>query len=189
MKYVVKPAVTLFVTAVIVIALLSVVHGLTATPIETQRYVTQRAAMLEVMPQASRFVEIDISELKSGNIVAAYEGLLYPGRVGYVIQLAPEGYSGKIDMLVGISTGEEKKITGMRVIRHTETPGLGALAVRPEFYRKFEDRRLVPLSVVRTSPDKDEIDAITSATITTRAITYAVNEAMLWYTEMEGRLR
>jgi len=110
-----------------------------------------------------------------------YEGVGGDGeKAGYVVALSPEGYSGKIDMMVGISSAGET-VTGMRVLRHTETPGLGAMAVRESFYGKFDGRSLTPLTVVKSAPGENEIDAITSATITTRAITGAVNEAITWY--------
>jgi electron transport complex protein RnfG len=70
-------------------------------------------------------------------------------------------------------------------MKHTETPGLGSLATQESFYRKFDNRNLVPVKVVRTAgtagAGEDEIVAITSATITTRAITNAVNEAIEWF--------
>jgi electron transport complex protein RnfG len=83
-------------------------------------------------------------------------------------------------MMVGISKAEEK-ITGMRVVKHSETPGLGALAVNQSFYSQFDGRKLSPLRVVRTSPGENDIEAITAATITTRAVTNAVNLAIEWY--------
>ncbi|MCL2233439.1 MAG: FMN-binding protein, partial [Treponema sp.] len=100
--------------------------------------------------------------------------------LGYVLALSPVGYSGNIDLMVGISARDEK-ITGVRILRHSETPGLGALAARESFYRRFDNRPLIPLTVVRSSPGEHEISAITSSTITTRAITNAVNEAINWY--------
>ena len=188
MMYIIKPAATLFITAAITIAALSVVHTLTLEPIETQKRKTQEAAMREVLPGAGEYREIPAE--KSGSIVAVYEGR--PGGkgssgslVGYVVQLAPEGYSGAIDLIAGISV-PDKKITGVRVLRHSETPGLGALAVKEDFYRRYDGKELLPLGVVRASPGEQEIQAITSATITTRAITRAVNEAIAWYHAQGG---
>jgi len=177
-SHVVRPALTLFITAVLVIALLGGVHALTFHPIERQKRRTQEAAMREVLPGASEYREMQT--VKSGSISAVYEGLDGDSVAGFVVELSPKGYSGHIDLIVGISASD-KKITGIRVLRHTETPGLGALAVSADFYRRYDNRELVPLGVVRTSPGRNEIQAITSATITTRAITNAVNEAIAWY--------
>ena len=184
MKYIVKPAITLLITAVITVAALSVVYNLTLEPIERQKFKTQETAMREILPRATEYREMQIE--KTGSIVSVYEGL-YASQaltdsvtVGYVLLLSPEGYSGKIDIIVGIAIPYER-ITGIRIIRHSETPGLGALAVKRNFFGQFDSRYIIPLSVVRSSPGENEIQAITSSTITSRAITYAVNEAMEWY--------
>jgi electron transport complex protein RnfG len=184
MSYIIRPAVTLFITAVITIAALSVVYNYTLEPIQVQRFRKQEAAMSAVLPQASDFREIPAE--KSGSIVAIYEALNGGVLAGYVVALSPSGYSGNIDLMVGISLPDER-ISGMRVVRHSETPGLGALATREDFYRRFDNRALVPLAVVRTTPGEHEISAITSSTITSRAITNAVNEAIEWYRSGGGR--
>ena len=181
LKYVLKPALTLFLTSAVVITALSVANNLTTEPIERQKRKTQEAAMREVLP-ASEYRELKVE--KTGSIVAVYEGRQSETDgnqlAGYVIQLSPEGYSGNIDLLTGISVPDEK-ISGMRVLRHSETPGLGALAVKENFYQRYDNRDLIPLGVARSSPGENDIAAITSATITTRAITNAVNEAIEWY--------
>ncbi|MCL2440133.1 MAG: RnfABCDGE type electron transport complex subunit G [Treponema sp.] len=184
MKFIIKPASTLFITAVITVAVLSVVYNLTLEPIENQKRRTQETVMREILPRATEYHEIETE--KTGSITAVYEGYFSSDAlddkvlVGYVIQLSPEGYSGKIDLVVGINRGIGK-ISGMRVLSHTETPGLGALAVKENFYNRYESMPLMPLTVVRNNPGEYEIQAITSATITTRAITNAVNEAIEWY--------
>lgn len=177
-KYVLKPAATLFITAVITVVALSLVYNFTLEPIEKQKRKTQETAMKEVLPGAVEYRAVQ--EETVGSIVAIYEGWYNNDLKGYVVQLSPEGYSGKIDMIVGISL-PNRQITGMRVLRHTETPGLGAQAVKEDFFRRYNNKELVPLKVVRASPGENEIQAITSATITTRAITNAVNEAIKWY--------
>jgi len=185
LKYIVRPSLTLFITSVLVIAGLSFVYDFTREPIAIQQRRAKDAAMRAVLPQASDFRPAQ-PQVTSGNIVAIYEAFDSSGLVGYVVQLAPKGYSGPIDLMVGVCV-TEKKVTGMRILRHTETPGLGAQAVKEDFYRRFDNRALVPLSVVRSSPGEHDISAITSSTITTRAITGAVNEAIQWYLTTSGQ--
>ena len=186
MNYIIKPAATLFFTAVITIAAVSVVYNLTLEPIERQARRTRETTMRAVLPAAADFRELVVERgggttaSKAGNIVAVFEGSSGGLLLGYIVALSPVGYSGNIDLMVGISARDEM-ITGVRILRHSETPGLGALAARESFYRRFDNRPLVPLSVVRTSPGEHEISAITSSTITTQAITNAVNEAINWY--------
>jgi len=178
MKYILKPSITLLLTAVITVAALSFVHEITLKPIEEQKRKSREMAMKEVMPRATSFNEIQVN--MSGSMTAVFEGLLDDITVGYVVQLSPEGYSGKINLIVGISVLTET-LLGMRVIQHTETPGLGALAVKSNFYTQYDSRTLSPLRVVKSSPGEHDIQVITSATITTVAITKAVNEAMEWF--------
>lgn len=175
MKHVTKPALILFLIAAIVTSLLSLVHAVTLEPIAEQAKRTQEKTMREVLPQATEFGELSIRSPE--NVVAAFAGRADGERIGYVIELAPEGYSGKINMMVGIST-VDNVITGMRVLKHTETPGLGALATKEKFYSQYDNRPLSPITVVKAGAREGEIDAMTSATITTKAITDAVNEAI-----------
>lgn len=179
MKHIVKSALSLFLITASATALLGLVRSLTLEPIEIQRKKTQERTMTEVLPEASAFREITFE--KSGSIARILEGARAGEVKGYVIELIPVGYAGPINMMVGISK-TDNKITGMRVLKHSETPGLGALAVKEKFYSKFNGKELVPLKTVRTSSgDRGEIEAITASTITSRAVTNAVNEAIEWY--------
>ncbi|MCL2211674.1 MAG: RnfABCDGE type electron transport complex subunit G [Treponema sp.] len=189
MRYILRPAVTLFITAAVVVALLSFVHTYTLEPIEKQKFKKQEAAMKVIMPRAAEFKEIHVE--KTGSITGVYEAIYSSDvlddkvLVGYIVQLSPEGYSGKIDLIVGISSSENI-IKGIRVLNQTETPGLGANSVKEKFYSQYNNRDITPLGVVRNSPGEHDIQAITSSTITTRAITNAVNEAIEWYLGITG---
>jgi len=178
MNYIIKPAASLFFAAVITVAALSFVYNKTYEAIEKQKYKAQEEAMKELLPKVSGFKEIQTEF--TGSIRAVYGGYQDNGvMTGYILKLSPAGYSGEIDFLAGVSI-EDKKITGIRILRHSETPGLGALAVKENFYGQFAGHDLSPLKVTKSSPGKDEIQAITSATITSRAVTNAVNEAIEW---------
>jgi electron transport complex protein RnfG len=179
MKEMIKPAFALFIITAISTALLGYARNLTLEPAEIQRKKVQERTLKEVLPQAASFTEIPAA--KKGSIEKIYEGKSGGETVGYVIELAPVGYSGAINMMVGISK-TESKVIGMRVLKHSETPGLGANAVKESFHRQFNNKNLVELIVVKTSArSHEEIEAITASTITTRAITNAVNEAIAWY--------
>jgi electron transport complex protein RnfG len=188
MKHILKPALSLFIIAAVCTTMLSLVRDITLEPIQNQRKKTQENTMKAVLNEATEFRELghpsDVLTTKSGSIVSIYEGSSRGEVVGYVVELSPSGYSGEIYMMVGISS-VKSEITGMRVIRHSETPGLGALAVKESFYSKYDGKKLVPLNVVRVSPGANDIEAITAATITSRAITNAVNEAIEWYKNYE----
>jgi electron transport complex protein RnfG len=183
MNYIIKPAASLFIAAAVTVAALSFVYNKTYEAIEKQKNKVQEEAMKELLPKADNFKELQAEF--TGSIRAVYEGYYETEKsdnrvvVGYIFKLSPSGYSGEIDFLAGVSM-DDKQITGIRILRHSETPGLGALAVKEDFYGQFNGRALSPLKVSKSSPGRDEIQAITSATITSRAITNAVNEAVEW---------
>ncbi len=97
--------------------------------------------------------------------------------------IAPDGYSGRIHLLVGIYV--DGSIAGVRVIRHAETPGLGdAIEIRKSpWIRGFEGRSLENPVLARWAVRRDggDFDQLTGATITPRAIVEAVKNTLLYY--------
>lgn len=97
--------------------------------------------------------------------------------------VAPDGYSGRIRLLVGISA--EGVITGVRVVSHKETPGLGDAieAERSDWILSFDGRSLEDPPAARWAVRKDGgvFDALTGATITPRAVVKAVRNALLYF--------
>ncbi len=97
--------------------------------------------------------------------------------------IAPDGYSGRIHLLVGIYV--DGSIAGVRVIRHAETPGLGdAIEIRKSpWIRGFEGRSLENPALARWAVRRDggDFDQLTGATITPRAIVGAVKNTLLYY--------
>ena len=178
MKHIIKPAFSLFFIAAITTGALSLVHSLTLEPIRNQHRITMERTLAEVLPRADSFREIEAA--LSGNIVRIFEGTRGGDKTGYVVELASGGYSGPINVMVGISS-EENNIAGMRILRHSETPGLGSNIAGANFFNRFNGLGLNQLRVVKSSPGAGEIEAITSATISTNAVVNAVNEAVEWY--------
>ncbi|MCL2602699.1 MAG: RnfABCDGE type electron transport complex subunit G [Treponema sp.] len=188
MNYLLKPSITLFVTAVVSIAVISVAHRSTLEPIQQQLKRSQETALAAVLPQADSFedLKLDVETIGLIKITAVFEGFSGGEKVGYVLSVSSPGYSGSIDLMVGISYPEET-IAGIWIVRHSETPGLGARAQNPSFYERYINRPLVRLGVVRSSPGENDVVALTSSTITTRAVTDAVNEAIGWYNRRAGK--
>ena len=93
--------------------------------------------------------------------------------VGYVFQTEAKGYGGAVKVMTGISA--DGQITGIVILEHSETPGLGANAEKG-------------ITLVKNkAPSDGEIEAMTGASITSRAVTNAVNEAITKYnTVKEG---
>src|SRR3712207_8052036 len=83
-------------------------------------------------------------------------------------------------MMVGITT--DGKVSGIKILSHSETPGLGANAETPQFSGQYKDKPAKELEVVKGTASADnQIAAITGATITSKAVTKGVNEAIEFY--------
>ncbi len=144
-------------------ALLGTAYVLTEQKIEEQQEIILQQNLKQVLPEAERFEE------KDDYYVATNDGEI----VGYAALSTGSGYGGPITVLVGIDL--ENTITGVRIMKQTETPGLGANAVNPEFYSQFNN---ITQEEVKLARDGGRIDAITGATITTDAIIDAVRQAL-----------
>ncbi len=91
--------------------------------------------------------------------------------IGYAFIAKGKGYSGTIKTMVGMY--KNGTISGVNIIRQSETPGLGARIAEPDFTNQFSSKRIED---VRLRGDGGVIDAITGATISSRAITDIVRE-------------
>lgn len=171
----------LIVTAIAGLSL-GVAYAVTKEPIAQQAVIANNNAMREVLPKAESFKKSSAAIPQGSIIKEVNEGYSGSNLVGYTIKVTPKGFGGIIEMVVGISS--DHKVSGIKILSHSETPGLGANAPSPKFSGQFKDKSIAaPLEVVKTGAAKDnQIDAITGATITSRAVTSGVNEAINFYT-------
>lgn len=104
--------------------------------------------------------------------------------------IAPNGYSGKIKLLIGIFA--DGSVSGVRVISHKETPGLGDKIdeKKANWIFKFNNRSLKNPAENRWSVKKDggEFDQFTGATITPRAVVSAIKNALLYFEKNRDQL-
>lgn len=191
--------VLVIVTFVAVLAL-AVVNQVTREPIH-QAEINARAKVYEaVYPDAQGFDEIEDTEgllEKSASVLenAGYSGCTINdvlsvkngGSIaGYVIAAtSPSGYGGDVQIAVGITS--DGKLTGFDVISHSETAGLGSKCAEPDFTSQFTGKTAAVLEYTKTGASADnEIDAVSGATITTNAVTEAVNAAIVFYQDSFG---
>jgi len=101
--------------------------------------------------------------------------------LGYAVRVETQGYGGTITLLVGLSEDLET-IIGIEVVEHVETPGLGGEITTGEFQRQFAgldaDEPVSYVKNVEPDPDANEIQAISGATITSRAVTSGINRTL-----------
>ena len=111
----------------------------------------------------------------SVEIVSAYKMTKDGQDAGYCVEVAPTGFGGGVDTMVGISA--DGTITGISVISaSSETPGLGARCTEAEFMDQFADQPAD--GSVAVEKDGGSIVALTGATITSRAVAEGVNAAV-----------
>jgi len=190
MKEIIRNGLILFAITIIAGTLLGLTNEITKEPIiEAQKAKTQEA-LANVFENATFGDEIVIDEALVPNypfVTGYYEATINNELAGYAFTVVTsEGYGGNINFIVGISI--DGHITGIDIIKQAETPGLGAKAAEPEFKNQFTDKKTEPLTVVKNdSPGDLEISAISAATITSRAVTNAVNQVITYYnTELIG---
>ena len=172
-KSVLAPAAVLFAICVVVAAALAGTNALTRDRIAQAAAQKAEESRMVVLPGAESFEE------KDGH----YAGMAGGQAVGYVFETESKGYGGTVKVMTGIST--EGEITGVVVLSHSETPGLGANAEKESFREQFKQpaaNLAGGLSVIKfQAPQKGEIQAMTGATITSTAVTNAVNSAIEMY--------
>ena len=102
------------------------------------------------------------------------------GDTGYVITTTDkDGFGGNIQITVGIK--KDGTINGVSILSISETAGLGMKATEPSFYNQYVNKKADKFVVSKDGGDGEQIDALSGATITSRAVTGAVNTALGYY--------
>lgn len=174
-KEIALPAIMLFLIALVCTALLAGTNLVTAEKIADIEVQVALEAKQKVFPDASSFSDEKAVKYKE-NDIAYYEALDGEGNViGYVFATTSKSYGGDISCMVGIS-GKTDKITGVELISINDTPGLGMKAKGEKFLEQYEERS-GNIGVNKNEKTDTEIKAISGATITSKAVTAAVNDA------------
>ncbi|MCB4792368.1 MAG: RnfABCDGE type electron transport complex subunit G [Elusimicrobia bacterium] len=132
----------------------------------------------ELLPDARSFKEIE-----DGSVVLGFNA---EGRKAGVIVLSSyKGYGGMIDILAGID--EQDRVTKVKVLKHTETPGLGNRVERDDFLSQFTGKNLAAIFLKKDNPN-GEIEAVTGATVSSRAIVESVKKALAKSSNYEEKI-
>ena len=182
MKQIIKNTVVLLVITLIAGVSLAATYAITKQPIADAEQKAETEAFLAVFPDAvfedyeGPFQDTDtitIGSVKKAKDAAGNE-------IGIGVKVTTSaGYGGDIVMVLGIGT--DGSIAGLKILSAaSESPGLGANCLKPEFQEQFAGKT-VNLTYSKTGARDNEIDAISGATITTRAVTNAVNAVLEMY--------
>lgn len=175
---------TLILTAITLVAgiALGFVYEITKEPIANAQLKAKQEACKQVLPEADEFGEIVIDTDKVDEVYGALKG---GEEIGYVVTATcKEGYGGDIQVSVGITKDGEVK--GIALLSISETAGLGMRATEPEFYDQYAGKQTDQFYVSKDGGEGEPIEAISGATITSRAVTKAVNTALEFYHEELG---
>lgn len=183
MKGIIKDSLILFAITLISGLLLGAVYQITKEPIAAQKAKAKQEACVAVFASADQFVadETVTQQLSygDGEITEIMNALDANGsKLGVVMTVTShQGYGGDITFLIGIQN--DGTVNGISITEISETAGLGMKAKEPAFYGQFANRKVDAFVYTKNgAATENEIDAISSATITTRAVTNAVNGAL-----------
>ena len=168
-KFVLRLALTLLAITSVVAVALAGVNMVTAPAIAELNAKNTQAAIEAVLPGGGE----ELSEFPAAPLVSK----VYASETGYAVQVTPGGFDNTITMMVGVD--KAGNVLGIDVISHTETAGLGAVAdAGTPAGIAFRDQFVGTSGEVLVTKDGGEMDAITGATITSRAICVGVNAAL-----------
>ena len=172
MNKILKLALVLLAVSVVVAGVLGVINELTYPVIDAQKQAKTAEAFSAVL-KADRFDEIEFSNPDFPTVLTVHKA----EGVGYVVTSKFSGAQGNITLAVGVDN--DYKCTGISVIEHAETSGLGANAASTgEVGVNFRKQFVGQDESIALANAGGSIDALTGATITSRAITGAVAESI-----------
>lgn len=192
MKNIIKN--TLILTAITLVSglLLGLVYEITKEPIALAKEAAKKEAYQQVMADADAFDVIELNEEaitqvedtieSSGcSVNEMVEAKINGETIGYVVTTTTsEGYGGDIQISVGIR--KDGTVNGVAILSIEETAGLGMKATESDFYNQYAGKNVEFFSVSKTGATADnEIDALSGATVTSNAMTNAVNAAVIYH--------
>ena len=168
LKFILRLALTLLLITSVVAVLLAGVNKITAPAIEKLNAENTQKAIEAVLPGGGEPVDFPETALVSA---------VYASETGYAVEVTPAGFDNTVTMMVGVD--KAGNVLGIDVVSHTETAGLGAVAdANTPAGIAFREQFIGKSGSVAVSKDGGDIDAITGATITSRAVCAGVNAAL-----------
>ncbi len=187
MRSTVRLIAALTITCAVSALALSFIYGLTEDPIEEQKRLAIMRAVQEVLPpfdndpaQELRTIILEDDEAGAQDTLTVYLGT-QQGRIsGAAFQTYGEGYGGFIRIMMGIDL--ERQISGVKILEHEETPGLGAKIEESSFTDQFKNKSLDNSTLVNgnlaVKNDGGDLDALTGATISPRGVAQAASAGL-----------
>lgn len=172
---IIKPVAVLLAICIIIPLALSLTNKITKDKIAELDEKNSRETMADLI-EADSFTE---GEFKNGDTEFTYYSAVKNGEtVGFIFKTAEKGYGGDVSVMTAVNTdGTVKSVAILDV--SNETPGLGQNAAKESFYSQYTNKKS-GISLVKNGAEsaKNEVNAVTGATITSTAVNKAVNKAL-----------
>ena len=153
------------------------VYYVTAPVAAQKAELMKQESMKALVPEAESFEEVSGHE---GWFAAKKDGRI----TAYIVPSETKGYGGKIKLLVAVTA--DAKVIDYNILEHNETPGLGDNAQKPSFRQQFAGKGADHLTVTKDPADKEDIQAMTGATISSRAVTRGVKQVVEEVAALQG---
>ena len=179
---IIMPTAVLATICIVVTLALSSTNMLTENKIAALAEQTQNEAMSKLI-EADEYT-IQTASLSSGEIdynIAVKDG----ETIGYIFVVDTKGYGGTVSVMTAVNTNGA--IAAVEILdASNETPGLGQNVTKQDFFTQFTNLtdNITVIKGGTASADNNEINAVTGATISSKAVTKAVNEALSYASEI-----
>ena len=171
---------------------LAYVYNLTKEPIAYQQRLKKIRAINAVFPEyedAPGLQMVDIPYCKdeeAGELCRQFYLVKNNDLpLGTAFEVSAAGYGGKIDIMIGIVS--ESTSSGIKIINHSETPGLGANITKQDFYNNFTGKNLINTNWSLKKNDGD-VDQVSGATISSTAVMEAVHDGLIFFSEHKDKI-
>lgn len=161
-------------------AILGIVYAVTYQPIAEAAHKALVASIAQVLPDGG-----EISDAQTSGDFEYYSSITEDGVLGYAVKSSTVGFGGTLTLMVGVLP--DGTVYNTSVLSHSETPGLGAKCTTDEEFKK-QWEGFAPDKVLKVKKDGGDVDAITASTITSRAYTLAVSNAVEFVKSINGGL-
>lgn len=182
--------IVLAVVSAVAAGLLALVDSFTGPKIEAFKAQSEASAYQQVLPEADSFTE-DAELMKEITRQPEYSfiqtvkfGTNQGKKVGWVCKVASPGYSSNIMMLVGIKA--DGKLGKVMVLDQKESPGLGTNVTDPGFIDQAAITQASADQELKVTKDGGKVQAITGATISSRAVLRGINQVFNFYRRQNG---
>lgn len=180
------PAIILTVICLVTTGLVALTFDITKAERERQEVIAANANRLALFPEAAAFTPLvdDSAALPAG----LEEAIIVTGddgtQLGYIFVSEKRGYGGMVPVMIAVNM--DSVISGIRVLANEETPGLGKKVEANPFLKQFLDKHADDIFGLRVdNAGHQPIDAVSGATISSRAVTDAINIALLYFQELD----